>query len=128
MERSTSDTNLFYAAAIWNCGEAALFFAAQGPLQSLFGLPPPCDPLTLQLFLVSVFLFGLGFFWVAQDPLNNRAFVKVGIIGKPLIAFIFLGHVLAGNIPISVLAPLIVDLALAGLFLRFFLRTRTQSV
>ena len=74
---------LFQAAAAFNWAVAlALAFLAR-PLFELFRVSPaPTEPLFLQLFAWLVFVFGIGYWWVARDPLVNRPIIRLGILGK----------------------------------------------
>jgi hypothetical protein len=91
------------------------------------GFPGSPDTLSLQLLAACLFVFGLGYYWVSGDLSRNRDLVKLGVIGKPLVFLVFVGHALAREIPVLLVAPSVVDLLFGALFLEFLLRTRRKA-
>ena len=113
--------NFFIIAAIWNWVASAVFFCWYRQIFSLFGMKPLIYPVIMQLFLALVFVFGIGYYWVAGDIEKNHAIVKMGIIGKFLVFILLSFHWIVGNIPFFLVAPGIVDLIFAILFIEFIL-------
>jgi len=74
-----------------------------------------------------LFVFGLGYYWVSRDLSRNRDLVKLGVVGKPLVFVVFLGHAFIKEIPVLLVAPSVVDLLFGALFLEFLLRTRGKA-
>jgi hypothetical protein len=64
---------------------------------------------------------------VSADLSRNRDLVKLGVIGKPLVFLVFLGHAVMKEIPALLVAPSLVDLLFGVLFLEFLLRTRGKA-
>jgi hypothetical protein len=116
---------LFFAAAAWNTisAGAVLFLLSNAKARQGMGFPGSPDTLSLQLLAACLFVFGLGYYWVSGDLSRNRDLVKLGVIGKPLVFLVFVGHALAREIPVLLVAPSVVDLLFGALFLEFLLRT-----
>lgn len=120
---------LFTAAAIWNLlsAGAVLFLMTDAHFRREMGFPGPAETISLQLLSCCLFVFGLGYYWVSRDLSLNRDLVKLGVIGKPLVFLVFLGHALAAEIPVFLVTPSVVDLLFGLLFLEFLLRTRRKA-
>jgi hypothetical protein len=120
---------LFITAAIWNLLSAGsvLFLLADASFRREMGFPGLPDTISLQLLGCCLFVFGLGYYWVSRDLSRNRDLVKLGVIGKPLVFLVFLGHALVKEIPVLLVAPSTVDLLFGVLFLEFLLRTRGKG-
>jgi hypothetical protein len=120
---------LFLTAAIWNLlsAGAVLFLLEDGKFRQEMGFPGPADAISLQLLAACLLVFGLGYYWVGGDLSGNRDLVKLGVIGKPLVFVVFLGHALVKEIPMLLVAPSVADLLFGVLFLEFLLRTRGKA-
>ena len=120
---------LFYVAAVYNLLAASsalfltelhfsLFFteaaASSGPIVAI----------NTQAFWVCVVLFGVGYFFVARDPVHNRSILYLGVPGKAYVFFFFTLHYFQGHVTVIALLGGIGDLVLALLFLRYLLKTR----
>ena len=120
---------LFVTAAIWNLltAGAVLFLLTDASFRREMGFPGPSDTISLQLLAACLFVFGLGYYWVSRDLSRNRDLVKLGVVGKPLVFVVFLGHAFIKEIPVLLVAPSVVDLLFGALFLEFLLRTRGKA-
>jgi hypothetical protein len=120
---------LFLTAAIWNLlsAGAVLFLLEDTRFRQEMGFPGPADAISLQLLAACLLVFGLGYYWVGGDLSGNRDLVKLGVIGKPLVFVVFLGHALVKEIPMLLVAPSVADLLFGILFLEFLRRTRGQA-
>lgn len=120
---------LFLAAAAWNVlsALAVLFLLTSLKIRNDIGYPGQVDTISLQLLATGLFVFGVGYYWVSRDLARNRDLVKLGVIGKPLVFLIFLGHALTREIPPSLVGPSVVDLLFGMLFLEFLVRTRGKA-
>jgi hypothetical protein len=120
---------LFLSAAAWNVLSAAavLFLLTSSRVRSEMGYPGQVDTISLQLLATCLFVFGVGYYWVSRDLTRNRDLVKLGVIGKPFVFLVFLGHALTKEIPASLVAPSVVDLLFGMLFLEFLVRTRGKA-
>src|SRR5271167_646512 len=127
--RARYDRLLFLAAAVWNTlsAGAVLFLLTDARFRQVMGFPGPPDTISLQLLASCLFVFGLGYYWVSRDLSRNRDLVKLGVIGKPLVFLVFLGHALAQEIPMDLVIPSLVDLLFGALFLEFLVRSRGRS-
>jgi len=120
---------MFLAAAVWNVFSAGgvLFLLGSAKYRRAAGFPGTPDTISLQLLACCLFVFGLGYYWVSCDLSRNRDLVKLGVIGKPLVFLVFFGHAMAGEIPILLACPSLVDLLFGALFLEFLVRTRGKA-
>jgi len=120
---------MFLAAAVWNVFSAGgvLFLLGSAKYRRTAGFPGTPDTIALQLLACCLFVFGLGYYWVSRDLSRNRDLVKLGVIGKPLAFFVFFGHAMAGEIPILLAGPSLVDLLFGALFLEFLVRARGKG-
>jgi hypothetical protein len=93
---------LFITAAIWNLLAAAAVALLLGDarFRQGMGFPGPADTISLQLLAACLLVFGLGYYWVSGDLSGNRDLVKLGVIGKPLVFLVFLGHAVMKEIPV----------------------------
>lgn len=109
---------LFLSAAIFNCSVAVIFLFAYQPIFNLIGLNPiPQNPIYLHLFACLVALFGIAYYWVAQDFTNNRNLVVLGVIGKLAVFTVPLGYCLLGYVSWQLPALASADLLFAALFI-----------
>jgi len=120
---------LFITAAIWNllAAGAVVFLLGDARFRQALGFPGPADTISLELLAACLLVFGLGYYWVGGNLANNRDLVKLGVIGKPLVFLVFLGHAVRKEIPVLVVAPSLVDLLFGVLFLEFLMRTRGKG-
>jgi len=127
--RSRYYRGMFLAAAVWNVFSAGgvLFLLGSAKFRRAAGFPGAPDTIALQLLACCLFVFGLGYYWVSRDLSRNRDLVKLGVIGKPLVFLVFFGNVMAGEIPILLAGPSLVDLLFAALFLEFLVRARGKG-
>lgn len=116
------------AGAAWNWAAAAgaVLIAVDAQTRSRLGLTSGAGLLSLHLGALCVALFGLGYYWVSRDPSANPGIVMLGVVGKPLVFVLCLGHVVAGRVPLAWAAPALGDLVLGLLFLEFMRRRRLR--
>jgi hypothetical protein len=121
---------LFVAAAVWNWIAAlvSVFLLPEPRMRAYLGITAPADRLSINLFALSVAVFGLGFYWVARDIAANRDLVKLATIGKPIVFALFVTHAWMGIIPFRLALPALGDLILGLLFLEFLLYTRKSQL
>jgi hypothetical protein len=120
---------VFLGAAVWNmlAAGAVLFLLTNAKFRQETGFPGPADRISSQLLASCLLVFGLGYYWVSRDLSRNRDLVLMGLIGKPIVFLVFLGPAVAGEIPIRLVFPSIVDLLFGVLFLEFLVRTREKA-
>ena len=114
---------LFQVAAAWNAGAALGSVAlGQGHFRARLGFAPAVDPLGWHLAALCVALFGLAYFWISRDPPRHRDLIRLGLIGKPLVFALCLGHVLLGQAPAAAVVGGAGDLLFAVLFWQYLRR------
>jgi len=104
----------------------ALLFADRW-IRELLGEKPLTNPEYLQLFVVLVFVIGIGYWWVSQDISRNREIVKLGIYAQCSVFVVLAYQTLIGNVHPLYLIPGVIDLIFAilfGLFLYSYARTK----
>lgn len=79
----------FLVAALYDLVLGAAFFLLYGPLFEMLGIALPNNISYIHLTAAFVFVQGLGYWFVYQDPIANRGIVKVGVPYK--LAFSTLG-------------------------------------
>jgi hypothetical protein len=124
MDRKAYYKRLFIIGAIWNWGAGLLFFFWSDPIYSVLGMKAINYPGVMQMAMALVFVFGIGYYWVSKDISMNHDIVKLGIIAKILIFFVFSYHTLVGNIPPQLGLSGVVDLVFAVLFLEFLMNMK----
>lgn len=85
MIRDRYHKNLFTIASIWNW-----LFALSGIMLvtiyknyvTLFLTEAPNSAMFSNLFFSLVFTFGIGYYWISRNTIENRSIIKLGIIGK----------------------------------------------
>ena len=110
---------MFWTAAIFNWA-VALILALRAPLLfELFSVTPvPSEALFLQLFAWLVFVFGIGYYWAASDPVANAPVIRLGILGKSSVVLVSIACVAAGVVSWQMLILASADAVYAVLFLR----------
>jgi hypothetical protein len=130
MSRNLYYRFLFLAAAIWNWVAAlvSVLVLANPVLRPYLGIASPADRLSINLFALSVAVFGLGFYWVSRDITANRDLVKLAAIGKPVVFALFVTHAWLGDIPWMLALPSLGDLILGLLFVEFLRYTKSRRI
>jgi hypothetical protein len=79
----------FLIAAVYDLFLGAAFFVLYGPLFEVLGIALPNNISYIHLTAAFVFVQGLGYWFVYQDPAANRGIIKLGVAYK--FAFAALG-------------------------------------
>ena len=116
---TTTVKRLFIVAAIFNFSVAVMLGGFQSIFLPILGMEPLDNTAFLHLFMALVFVYGLGYYWVACNPETNRDIIRMGIIGKLLVVVILLVHAFWGNVSWGFAAVGSADLVFAILFIRF---------
>lgn len=90
---------LFLIAALYDFVLGLLFLVAWKRMYGYFGVTLPNHDGYVQLGAALVAIFGVGFWFVAQNPERNRDIIKMGILLKVAYATVVLGHYFFGSIP-----------------------------
>jgi hypothetical protein len=69
----------FLVAALYDLVLGAAFFVLYGPLFQVLGIALPNNISYIHLTAAFVFVQGLGYWFVYQDPVANRGIVKIGV-------------------------------------------------
>ena len=89
----------FLIAAIYDIALGLVFFFLWDPVFSWLAMTLPPHVSWIQLPAVFVFVQGVSYLIVAQDPLANLGIVKVGIIYKAAYAALAAYYLLTDQIP-----------------------------
>ncbi len=118
---------IFQLKAAINWIESLALLFADRWIRELIGEKPLTNPEYLQLFVVLVFVIGIGYWWVSQDISRNREIVKLGIYAQCSVFVVLAYQTLIGNVHPLYLIPGVIDLIFAilfGLFLYSYARTK----
>jgi hypothetical protein len=118
---------IFQLKAAINWIESLALLFADRWIRELLGEKPLTNPEYLQLFVVLVFVIGIGYWWVSQDISRNREIVKLGIYAQCSVFVVLAYQTLVGNVHPLYLIPGVIDLIFAilfGLFLYSYARTK----
>ena len=108
---------LFIVSAAYDFIIGLIFLVAFKHLYNHFGVALPNHDGYIQFAAIVVMAFGVGFWFVAQDPVRNRDIIKMGIILKIAYSGVVLGHDFFGYVP-SVWVPwAYIDLVFLILFI-----------
>ena len=107
---------LFVIAALYDFILGVIFLVAWKQLYNDFGVTLPNHAGYVQFGAALVAIFGIGFWFVAQNPERNRDIIKMGILLKIAYSGVVLGHYFFGLVP-GVWMPFAwCDLIFLGLF------------
>jgi hypothetical protein len=118
---------IFQLKGVINWIESLALLFADRWIRELLGEKPLTNPEYLQLFVVLVFVIGIGYWWVSQDISRNREIVKLGIYAQSSVFVVLAYQTLVGNVHPFYLIPGVIDLIFAilfGLFLYSYARTK----
>ncbi len=118
---------IFQLKAAINWIESLALLFADRWIRELLGQKPLTNPEYLQLFVVLVFVIGIGYWWVSQDISRNREIVKLGIYAQYSVFGVLAYQTLIGNVHPLYLIPGVIDLIFAilfSLFLYSYARTK----
>ena len=118
---------VFQLKAIINWIESIALLFADRWIRELLGEKPLINSEYLQLFVVLVFVIGIGYWWVSQDISRNREIVKLGIYAQSSVFVVLAYQTWIGNVHPFYLIPGVIDLIFAilfGLFLYSYARTK----
>lgn len=101
---------LFVVAAVYDLLLGAAYFVAYKVLYGQFGVTLPNHPGYVHLPAALIFIFGVGFWFVARDPLRNRDIIKLGALMKLAFSGVVFGHLIFGSIPSMYIPFAVIDL------------------
>ncbi len=118
---------VFLSKAVINWIEfVGLLFGDQW-IRQLLNLKPLTNPEYLHMFIVLIFIVGIGYWWVGNDLSSNRDIVKLGICAQSSVFPVLVYHTAIGNLHPLYLIPGVIDQVysiLFGLFLYSYNRTQ----
>ncbi len=108
---------LFLIAALYDFVLGVIFLVAWKQIYSYFGVVAPNHAGYIQFGAALIAIFGIGFWFVSQNPERNRDIIKMGILLKTSYATVVLGHYFLGSMP-GVWVPFAwFDLVFLGFFI-----------
>jgi hypothetical protein len=118
----------FLVAAVYDIVLGIGFFFLFGPIFSALGIALPNNTSYIHLTAAFVFVQGVGYWFVFQDPAANLGIVKLGIVYKAVFAGLGFYYLAIGQLlhPIFLVLAVADALFLVGFWL--FLRRSTSSV
>jgi hypothetical protein len=119
---------MFLIGAVWNWAATVSFALGYKILFPLFGMALPNYLVFFMMFLGLAFVFGIGYFWVSQDIHQNHGIVRMGILGKLFVFAALLWAWIAGEVPVIMVGPGIVDLIFAILYIEFLITYKKSGV
>jgi hypothetical protein len=118
---------LFLSKAVINWAEVVGLLFGDQWIRELLNLKPLTNPEYLHMFIVLIFIFGIGYWWVGNDLSSNRDLVKLGICAQSLVFPVLVYHTAIGNLHPLYLIPGVIDQVysiLFGLFLYSYNETK----
>jgi hypothetical protein len=110
---------MFFIAALYNWGATLPFAVGYKTFFPLFNMELPRYLVFFMMFLGLCFVFGIGYFWVSRDVYKNHDIVWMGIIGKLIVFVGLLWAWMAGEVPLILTGPGIIDMIFVLLFIEF---------
>jgi hypothetical protein len=113
---------LFIIAALYNIVNAVAFIIVSiiaTDLFPIFGVDIPPSMIWLQLSLILIALFGLGYILVSRDISKNHGLVFIGGLAKLSFFILTLIYFFQGDVNILILLLGTVDLIMVILFIEF---------
>ncbi len=89
----------FYAATVYNVAWGILVIVQPNLLFKLLGMPLPNYPSLFQCIGMMVLVYGLGYWYIARDPIRYAPFVWIGLLGKTFGPIGFFAAALRGDLP-----------------------------
>ncbi|MEM8530586.1 MAG: hypothetical protein AAGF95_07075 [Chloroflexota bacterium] len=87
-----------YASTLYNA-LGAIGLALPEVFYPIVGVPTPTHPLYQAVTIMTVVLFGIGYFWLAYTGHRDRTFLAIAALGKASFFGIFVVCWLGGYVP-----------------------------
>jgi hypothetical protein len=118
---------IFLSKAVINWVESVVLLFTDPWIRDFLGQEPLANPEYLHLFVVLVFIIGIGYWWVGQDISRHHDIVKLGLYAQYSVFVVLAYHTLVGKLHPFYLIPGVIDLVFAILFSLFlYSYARTQ--
>ena len=108
MNRAQMSTTL-KIAAVYNLVWGAWVVLFPNHFFELVGMEPPLHAMIWQGMGMVIGVYGLGYWWAAQDPLTHWPIVAVGFLGKIFGPMGFVMNYAQGNVPFGFFYTLITN-------------------
>ena len=90
---------LFVVSAAYDFFLGLVFLMNFRAVYNYFGITLPNHPGYVQFPAALIMIFGIGFLFVAKDPLGNRNIIKLGVLLKIAYSGIVLSYAAIGRVP-----------------------------
>jgi hypothetical protein len=118
---------IFLSKAVINWVESVVLLFTDPWIRDFLGQEPLANPEYLHLFVVLVFIIGIGYWWVGKDISRHHDIVKLGLYAQYSVFVVLAYHTLVGKLHPFYLIPGVIDLVFAILFSLFlYSYARTQ--
>jgi hypothetical protein len=127
MNNPTTWKYVFQVKAVVNWIESVFLLFSDRWIREVLGQEPLSNPEYLQLFVVLVFVIGIGYWWVGNDISRNHDLIKLGIYAQSSVFLVLAYQTLVNNVHPLYLIPGVIDLIFAilfGLFLYSYTRIK----
>jgi hypothetical protein len=91
----------FYAAALYNFVWGAINILFPRLFFDLIRVPPPNYLPLWQVVGMFVWVYALGYYWAARDPLRYRHYILLGLLGKIFGPLGFVWSATTGQLPLA---------------------------
>tara|TARA_R110001592_G_scaffold354464_2_gene654140 strand:+ start:181 stop:558 length:378 start_codon:yes stop_codon:yes gene_type:complete len=110
---------LFKVSAVFNWAAAVILFWVSGIAVDLGMQPVPNGNAYELIGVLAIAMFGLGYWWVGENPKENISIVKLGLISKLLVVIVVYSCFFAGTANLNLAILVSGDLVFAALFGKF---------
>jgi hypothetical protein len=110
MNNPTTWKYIFQLKAVINWVESIALLFADGWIRDLLGQEPLTNSEYLHLFVVLVFVIGIGYWWVGSDISRNHDIVKLGLFAQSSVFVVLAYHTVVGNVHPLYIIPGVIDL------------------
>lgn len=118
---------IFQLKAAINWVESVFLLFCDRSIRAVLNQEPLVNPEYSHLFLVLVFVIGIGYWWVGHDIERHLGIVKLGMLAQYSVFGVLAYHTLVSKLHPFYLIPGVVDLTFALLFSWFlYSYARTQ--
>jgi hypothetical protein len=119
MNNSIAWKYIFLTKAVINWVESVALLFSDSWIRDWLGQEPLTNPEYLHLFVVLVFIIGIGYWWVGQDISRNHDIVRLGTYAQYSVFSVLAYHTLVSQLHPIYLIPGVIDLTFAILFTLF---------
>ena len=110
---------IFQLKAAINWVESVFLLFSDQWIREVLDQEPLTNPEYSHLFLVLVFIIGIGYWWVSKDIERHHDIIKLGILAQSSVFVVLAYHTLVNKLHPLYLIPGIIDLVFAILFSLF---------